>query len=122
MREDIKACKRIAEAAPSSATDDPQTAAWAARQLGVHYLKRYFLLVAYRAYLDQEHQGGAGGVTAGERSPAPSRRATGEARGAGAASGGGGGGGASGGGGAFARWMEERRELGHLLGHLTLET
>ena len=118
MREDIKACRRIASAAPSSATDDPQTSAWAARQLGVHYLKRYFLLICYRAFIDQT----AGGAPP----PPPPRRATGEggAPPARAASGGGNGAGGAGGGGggsAFARWMEERRELGHLLGHLTLE-
>ncbi|GBF92770.1 paladin [Raphidocelis subcapitata] len=80
LREDIKACKHIAESAPSAASEDPQTAAWAARQLGVHYLKRYFLLIAYRSFLD---------------APAPA---------------------------SFVKWMEERRELGHLLGHLGLET
>jgi hypothetical protein len=99
LREDIKACKHIAEAAPSF-IDDPQTAAWAARQLGVHYLKRYFLLIAYRSFLDTagaEPAGGAAEVAEG-----------GEAAGGGRAS--------------FVKWMDERKELGHLLGHLSLET
>ncbi|KAI8474087.1 MAG: inositol hexakisphosphate-domain-containing protein [Monoraphidium minutum] len=97
LREDIKACKHIAEAAPGAATEDPQTAAWAARQLGVHYLKRYFLLVSYRSFLDQTGGAPDGGGT----TPPPDAAA-------GAAS--------------FVRWMDERRELGHLLAHLDLET
>jgi len=96
MRDDIKACKHIAEAAPSAANEDPQTAAWAARQLGVHYLKRYFLLIAYRSFLDTAGVG-VGGAEEG-----------GEGAGVGEAS--------------FVRWMEDRKELGHLLGHLSLET
>lgn len=47
LREDIKACKHSAEAAPAQ-SEDPGSTAWAARQLGVHYLKRYFLLIAFR--------------------------------------------------------------------------
>lgn len=48
LREDIKACKHNAEAAPVQISEDPGSMAWAARQLGVHYLKRYFLLIAFR--------------------------------------------------------------------------
>jgi hypothetical protein len=47
LRDDIKACKHSAEAAPGL-SEDPGSTAWAARQLGVHYLKRYFLLIAFR--------------------------------------------------------------------------
>lgn len=47
LRDDIKACKHSAEAAPGQ-SEDPFSTAWAARQLGVHYLKRYFLLIAFR--------------------------------------------------------------------------
>jgi hypothetical protein len=48
LRADIKACKHLAEAGPPASSEDPNSTAWAARQLGVHYLKRYFLLVAFR--------------------------------------------------------------------------
>lgn len=42
-----QACKHNASA-PGQSSDDPGSMAWAARQLGVHYLKRYFLLIAFR--------------------------------------------------------------------------
>eukprot|EP00878_Enallax_costatus_P006221 GHUV01006524.1.p1 GENE.GHUV01006524.1~~GHUV01006524.1.p1 ORF type:complete len:1656 (+),score=579.22 GHUV01006524.1:267-5234(+) len=48
LRDDIKACKHTASAAAPGQTEDPGSTAWAARQLGVHYLKRYFLLIAFR--------------------------------------------------------------------------
>lgn len=47
-RSDIAECKHTAEAAPQASSYDPNSTAWAARQLGVHYLKRYFLLIAFR--------------------------------------------------------------------------
>lgn len=47
-RSDIAECKHTAEAAPVASSNDPGSTAWAARQLGVHYLKRYFLLIAFR--------------------------------------------------------------------------
>lgn len=47
-RSDIAECKHTAEAAPQASSNDPGSTAWAARQLGVHYLKRYFLLIAFR--------------------------------------------------------------------------
>jgi hypothetical protein len=47
-RADIAECKHTAEAAPQASSNDPGSTAWAARQLGVHYLKRYFLLIAFR--------------------------------------------------------------------------
>lgn len=104
----------MAEAAPGAATEDPQTAAWAARQLGVHYLKRYFLLISYRSFLDQADA--ASGGTAPTSGGVAGGTAGGSAGGAAGAA-------ASGGGAApFVRWMEERRELGHLLAHLSLET
>jgi hypothetical protein len=70
----------------------------------VHYLKRYFLLIAYRSFIDQA-------------------AATGPAAAAGVGGGRGAGGGGQGAAGpSFVKWMEERRELGHLLGHLDLAT
>lgn len=48
LRADIAVCKHAAEAAPQASSNDPGSTAWAARQLGVHYLKRYFLLIAFR--------------------------------------------------------------------------
>lgn len=48
LRSDIAVCKHTAEAAPQGSSNDPGSTAWAARQLGVHYLKRYFLLIAFR--------------------------------------------------------------------------
>ncbi|KAF5832016.1 hypothetical protein DUNSADRAFT_12232 [Dunaliella salina] len=55
--EDIKQCKETADAAPDTLLQaDPQAVVnsshSAARQLGLHYLKRYFLLIAYRCYLE----------------------------------------------------------------------
>jgi hypothetical protein len=114
LREDVKACKHIAESAPGADTEDPQTAAWAARQLGLHYLKRYFLLISYRSFLDGAAAGGPDGGGAAAAAPAPQERPPDGGR---PASGGGAGGAPT-----FVRWMEERRELGHLLGHLSLET
>jgi hypothetical protein len=105
LREDIKACKHIAEAAPGADAEDPAAAGWAGRQLGLHYLKRYFLLISYRAFLEGTAEGATGAPPA-------------EARPASA----GGGAGAAAGAPTFVRWMEERRELGHLLAHLSLET
>lgn len=104
LREDIKACKHIAESAPYASSEDPQTAAWAARQLGVHYLKRYFLLISFRCYLmlqaAQAAGGGAGSSSSvsngssGCSEPVPS----------------------------FEKWMDDRKELGFMLNHLTLDT
>ncbi|KAF6255732.1 inositol hexakisphosphate-domain-containing protein [Scenedesmus sp. NREL 46B-D3] len=87
LREDIKACKHNA-AAPGQSSDDPGSMAWAARQLGVHYLKRYFLLVAFRCYLVQRQRAEQLGRSAPD----------------------------------FTKWMEDRRELGHLMHHINLDT
>ena len=43
----------------------PQAAA-AARRLGLHYLQRYFFLVAFRAYLASRPGGGGGGSGDGD--------------------------------------------------------
>eukprot|EP00775_Hariotina_reticulata_P011247 gene11247-11396_t len=87
LRDDIKACKHSAEAAPGL-SEDPGSTAWAARQLGVHYLKRYFLLIAFRCYLVQRQRAEQLGRTMPD----------------------------------FSKWMDDRRELGHLLTHLNLDT
>ncbi|WIA11258.1 hypothetical protein OEZ85_011384 [Tetradesmus obliquus] len=87
LREDIKACKHNASA-PGQSSDDPGSMAWAARQLGVHYLKRYFLLIAFRCYLVQRQRAEQLGRTAPD----------------------------------FTKWVEDRRELGHLMHHLNLDT
>uniref|UniRef100_A0A7S3QUH6 Tyrosine specific protein phosphatases domain-containing protein n=1 Tax=Dunaliella tertiolecta TaxID=3047 RepID=A0A7S3QUH6_DUNTE len=55
--EDIRQCKETADAAPDTLLQaDPQAVVnsshSAARQLGLHYLKRYFLLITYRCYLE----------------------------------------------------------------------
>lgn len=54
LRQDIKRCKHLAEV-PSADREDPGSSAWAARQLGVHYLKRYFLLICFRCVLYALH-------------------------------------------------------------------
>ncbi len=105
LREDVQRCKHIAAASPAASSEDPLTAAWAARQLGVHYLKRYFLLIAFACFLQQQGEEAAQGV---------------HGMGMGGDGGGGVGYGAAGRG--FARWIEDRRELDHLLNHLTLDT
>jgi hypothetical protein len=87
LREDIKACKHSAEAAPAQ-SEDPGSTAWAARQLGVHYLKRYFLLIAFRCYLVQRQRAEQLGRPIVD----------------------------------FTRWVDDRRELGHLLNHINLDT
>ena len=57
LLKDIQNCKAQAEAPAAPAADTPGGAAlavaplgpqFAARQLGLHYLKRYFLLITYR--------------------------------------------------------------------------
>ncbi|KAL6757553.1 hypothetical protein V8C86DRAFT_2622348, partial [Haematococcus lacustris] len=60
LLDDIRTCKEAADAAPSTPMmSDPEAvlgaslAVTASRQLGLHYLKRYFLLVAYRCFLEQ---------------------------------------------------------------------
>jgi Inositol hexakisphosphate len=58
LRDDILKCKQAAENEEDD--DDPSVAA-AARRLGFHYLQRYFLLIAFRVFLD----------SAGARGPAP---------------------------------------------------
>lgn len=52
LRLDIKHCKRTMEAAPAPTMEQPLNERWAARQLGIHYLKRYFLLIAFRTFLE----------------------------------------------------------------------
>ncbi|MEW5312440.1 MAG: hypothetical protein WDW38_004074 [Sanguina aurantia] len=51
---DIRKCKMQAEEEPAGKGIE-SVGEFAARQLGVHYLKRYFLLIAYRVFL--EHRG-----------------------------------------------------------------
>lgn len=51
--DDIRSCKHSFETAPAATTFNLQSAAWAARRLGLHYLKRYFLLICFRCFLDQ---------------------------------------------------------------------
>lgn len=86
---DIKMCKDAAGSLPSQPmASDPEAvlratlAHHAARQLGLHYLKRYFLLITYRCFLEQ----------------CGTRRA------------------------GYADWVEQQKELEHLLSHLTLDS
>ncbi len=51
--EDIRCCKHTFDNAPAATAANLQSAAWAARRLGLHYLKRYFLLICFRSFLDQ---------------------------------------------------------------------
>ena len=55
LRDDIWKCKQAAEPGapptPFPKMSGQQSAAVAARQLGRHYLQRYFFLLAFRAYL-----------------------------------------------------------------------
>lgn len=51
LRDDILRCKHIADG--DIEIDD--TAAAAARRLGLHYLQRYFFLIAFRVYLETVH-------------------------------------------------------------------
>lgn len=138
LRADIQRCKSIAEAGKSS-SDDPATAAWAARQLGLHYLKRYFLLISFTCYM----------LTGSPEAPRSQGGALGSSQGGalGSSQGGAQGGGSQGGslsgsqGGSplkppmqgdagaglrqssgFEAWVAARKELGHLLHHLTLQT
>jgi hypothetical protein len=119
-----------AEAAPQASEEDPATAAWAARQLGLHYLKRYFLLIAFACYLRTDDapspsagpspiKGLPGQATAGGGGGAPVTPVA-VAGGAGAPAAGHSP--AAGKRGGFVGWAGERKELGHLLHHLTLET
>ena len=54
LRDDILHCKQMAESDAIDGMENPTAAAEAAsaRRLGLHYLQRYFFLVAFRAYLD----------------------------------------------------------------------
>lgn len=56
LRYDIRKCKHFMDNAPSPVLGEGGARVsdlTAVRQLGVHYLKRYFLLVCFRAYLEQ---------------------------------------------------------------------
>ncbi|KAL4440251.1 hypothetical protein ABPG75_003252 [Micractinium tetrahymenae] len=73
LRADIHACKEAAEGAGPGAEEEATSpvagamilgepraaAAAAARRLGLHYLQRYFFLIAFRAYLDSTSGGAA---------------------------------------------------------------
>jgi len=48
LKEDILKCKQISE------EDSEGSTAAAARRLGLHYLQRYFYLIAFRAFLEQD--------------------------------------------------------------------
>lgn len=48
LKEDILKCKQISE------EDSEGSTAVAARRLGLHYLQRYFYLIAFRAFLEQD--------------------------------------------------------------------
>lgn len=63
LRDDILKCKEAAEAAPPAPIVDAEVlrpAEVAAGQLGRHYLQRYFLLIAFRCYLDANPVQGPG--------------------------------------------------------------
>lgn len=73
LRADIHACKEAAEGGVPGLEEEATSpvagavilgepraaAAAAARRLGLHYLQRYFFLIAFRAYLDSTSGGGA---------------------------------------------------------------
>ncbi len=52
LRDDILKCKQAAENEDDEMMQHDPSAAAAARRLGFHYLQRYFLLIAFRVYLD----------------------------------------------------------------------
>ncbi len=90
LRADALRCRRAA--ADSAARPG---AASAARRLGLHYLQRYFLLVAFRAYLESRAARPRRGRRAGAGTPvAPTT---------------------------FAQWVAARREVAYLLSTLELE-
>ncbi|GAB4814186.1 hypothetical protein N2152v2_001232 [Parachlorella kessleri] len=104
LREDIMRCKTAAEdkglddAVSGGVLGNPQAtaAAIAARRLGLHYLQRYFYLIAFRGYDHQAiaERSGVGATLAGVGPARPS---------------------------AFSQWMSERRELKYLLSTLDLD-
>lgn len=53
LRDDIAECRDSADAPSDAAASN--SAAWGARQLGVHYLRRYFLLISFRCWLEGFH-------------------------------------------------------------------
>lgn len=55
IRDDIHECRDMAGSASQAGAQDPTSAAWGARQLGIHYLRRYFLLIAFRCWLEGQH-------------------------------------------------------------------
>jgi hypothetical protein len=61
LRDDILKCKQAAENGDDEMIQHDPSVAAAARRLGFHYLQRYFLLIAFRVFLD----------SAGARGPAP---------------------------------------------------
>ena len=78
------------------ATPHATAAAIAARRLGLHYLQRYFYLIAFRGYDHQAiaERSGVGALGAGPLGLARP---------------------------AFSQWMSERRELKYLLSTLDLD-
>lgn len=53
LKEDILKCKQMSEDDNTNASE-----ATSARRLGLHYLQRYFYLIAFRAYLESTRLGG----------------------------------------------------------------
>ena len=65
LRDDILKCKQAAENEDEATMNDPSVAA-AARRLGFHYLQRYFLLIAFRVFLDSPGARGSAPVAFSE--------------------------------------------------------
>ena len=88
-------CLRALLAADEGGAGGEPQAAAAARLLGLHYLQRYFFLVAFRAYLLEAERGAPG---------APGAQAQAQTQGT-----------------PFSEWVAERRELTYLLSTLELD-